>query len=299
MVGNIAGASLNTTGIYSALFTPLTDTDSLNIDALKRLVRYELQRGVEGFYCCGSSGEALLLEKTERMKVAEVVAHEVARRVPVVVHTGALSTRDAIVLSRHAQDVGACGVSLIPPIYYQYKEQEVVQYYKDVMQAIDLGVIVYNIPQFTRIAFSQNHVLLEDSQVVGIKHTSLDLYQLNRIAQKHPEKVLFNGFDEIWLYSLAAGATATIGTMANICPLLFKEIRSTFEAGNMPQAQKLQSTLNQFVETLVSINIFPAAKYCMSVLGIDSGACRKPFDTLSEQEKKSIEQALKKIQAYL
>ncbi len=285
--------------IYSALFTPATAGGELDTDRMKELVRFEIDHGVEGFYCCGSSGEGLLLEKEERMKIVEIVAQEAGDNVPFIVHTGALSTREAITLSKHAEKNGASAVSLIPPIYYKYKQEEIFQYYKDVVDAVGLGVIVYNIPQFTGISFSKGNSVLEDEKIIGIKHTSMNLYELERIKQAFPKKMIINGFDEIWLYSLTAGATSTIGTTVNVCSKLLRAIKNAFDKGEIPQAQGLQSKLNEFIETLVNINVFPAAKYCMNVLGLDIGNCRKPFGTLTSLEKTMIEDAMQKISDFL
>jgi len=290
---------VKTDGIYSALFSPVTKTDELDIQALKNLIRYEIDHGIEGLYCCGSSGEALLLSKEERMKVVEVVAEETAGKIPFIVHTGALGTREAISLSQHAEKMGASAVSLIPPIYYNYKQSEISQYYKDVVHSIDLGVIVYNIPQFTGISFSKDNDLLKEDRIVGIKHTSMNLYELERMHQVFSDKTIFNGFDEIWLYSMAAGAKATIGTTVNICPPIFKGIQKAFLEGQLAEAARLQSKLNQFIEILVKINVFPAAKYCMTLLGIDIGPCRKPFDLLTHDQKGAIKGALDLISDYL
>ncbi len=286
-------------GIYSALFTPVKADGSLDSLRLRELVRYEVQHGAEGFYCCGSSGEALLLERQERMELVDVVASEVGGKLPFVVHTGSLSTRDAVLLSQHAQKAGASAVSLIPPIYYNYKQEEVTGYYKDVIAAVDLGVIVYNIPQFTGISFSKNNSLLSDERIIGIKHTSMNLFELERIVDAFPGKTIFNGFDEIWLYSLAAGASATIGTTVNICPKLYRAIRNAYDAADLEKAKSLQSVANEFIETLVSINVFPAAKHCMGILGVDIGPCRKPFSPLKEEDKQILTAAVDRIADYL
>lgn len=295
----MVGTPINAHGIYSALFTPSSQTGVLDTTALRNLIRYELNHGVEGLYCCGSSGEGLLLDKEERMAIVEVVSQEVNGTIPFIVHTGSLGTKEAILLSQHAQESGASAVSLIPPIYYNYNQNEISGYYQDVMDAIDLGVIVYNIPQYTGISFSKENATLLSDQIVGIKHTSMNLYELERINQAFSQKILFNGFDEIWLYSLTAGASATIGTTVNICPSLFKEIKRSYGKGDLEEAKRLQSLLNEFIEALVKINVFPAAKYCMTLLGVDIGPCRKPFDALTDGQKSSIKTALDRLSDYL
>lgn len=101
--------------IISALITPMREDRSIDYDALSSLVSYEIAHGAEGFYCCGSSGEGLLLNVDERKAVATTVAEVSRDTVPFFVHSGSLGTREAIMLSEHAQQVGAQAVSLIPP----------------------------------------------------------------------------------------------------------------------------------------------------------------------------------------
>lgn len=291
--------TLNRNGIYSALFSPFDSRGEPDTEKLRALIRFELEKGVEGFYCCGSSGEGLLLETAERKKLIEIVAEEVQDRVPFIVHTGALSTRTAVDLSAHAKTCGAAAVSLIPPIYYHYSLDEIEQYYKDVVNTVDIDVIVYNIPQFTGISFSKKNAFLNNPRIMGIKHTSMNLYDMERLKQAFPGKIIFNGFDEIFLYGLAAGADAAIGTTVNVCPKLFKAIREEFRTGNIPAARNLQSELNGFIEVVVGAGVFPAAKYSLTLQGIDIGSCRKPFAPLTGEGKKQVEEALKKIEAWL
>jgi N-acetylneuraminate lyase len=112
-------------------------------------------------------------------------------------------------------------------------------------------------------------------------------------------KTVFNGFDELWLCGLLSGATASIGTMVNICPKMFKRIQNTFKRQDISRARELQQKLNDFIEIIVESGVFPAAKYCLTLLGIDVGPCRKPFAPLGDQEKKQVEGALRKLEPYL
>ena len=291
--------ALNRNGIYAALFSPLDSRGELDREKLKALVRFEMEHGVEGFYCCGSSGEGLLLEIEERKAVTEIVAAEACNKVPFIIHTGTLNTRSSIELSSHAKASGAAAVSLIPPIYYHYSLDEIEQHYKDVVNAVDIGVIVYNVPHLTGISFSKKNAFLGDPQIIGIKHTSMNLFDMERIKKAFPEKIVFNGFDEIWLYGLAAGADASIGTMINIVPKLFKQIRDGFRSGDIAKAQGLQHELNDFIEVIADVGVFPGAKYSMALQGLDPGSCRKPFAPLNDENKKRVEKAMKKIEPWL
>ena len=281
-------------GIYAATVTPMTTTGEVNITALRRLVRWEIDHGVEGCYVCGSSGEGLLLSLAERKLVLETVLDEAGGTVPVIAHTGTILTADVIELARHAADAGATAVSMIPPYYYPFRQEEIIGYYEDVLHAVDIPIIIYNIPAFTGIAFTRGNSesLLAHPQIAGIKHTSMNLYELERIKAAYPEKVYFNGYDEIFLSGLAAGATGAIGTTVNLFPEVFKEIRTLYLAGDMQKAAGLQHKINTAIEVFLDVGIFNAVKYVFTLLGIDCGSCRRPFIPLTEEQKRRIEALL-------
>ena len=279
------------TRIYSALVLPCNADESINFESLKQLVERQLADGVEGFYCCGSSGEGLLLSVEERKQFVETVVKQVNGRVPVVAHIGTIRTADVIELAKHAKEIGCVAISMIPPYYYKFSQSEIAGYYEDVIAAVpDMPVILYNIPQFTGIEFSKANAsrLLENPNIIGIKHTSNNLYAMERIGTGYPETVMINGFDEQLLGALAMGAVATVSTTANLFAPLFVAIRREFRAGNLQKALEYQKALNYRVETLVSVGIFPATKYACTLRGIDCGSCRRPFDPLSEEAKETV-----------
>lgn len=289
----VADKKLNT--IFSALTTPFNDDESLNETAVRKLVNFELDNGVEGFYCCGSSGEGLLLSVEERKRFLEIVLDEVKGRVPVISHIGTIRTADVIDLARHAKDNGADAVSMIPPYYYKFSMNEITKYYEDVINAVDdLPVIVYNIPQFTGVSFNKQNAgrLLDNPNVIGIKHTSTDLFGLERMKTDYPEKIYFNGFDEIFLSGLAAGATAAIGTTVNLYPKTFRRIKDLYDAGDIEHARKIQVLVNHRVEEMVNVGIFPAVKYMFLKQGLDCGKCRRPFGELTDDQKLKLDKLL-------
>ncbi len=274
--------------IFSALITPMFENEEVNYTALKELVEAQISDGVEGFYCCGSSGEGLLLTLDERKKILETVLEQVGGRVPVISHVGTIRTTDAIELARHAQKAGAAAVSMIPPYYYRFSMEEIIGYYEAVVNAVPgMKVIVYNIPQFTGIEFNKDNAgkLLANQDVMGIKFTSNNLYSMERICDAFPDKLMMNGFDEQYLAALSMGASATIGTTVNLFAPSFLVVKKLYEEGKMAEAFEKQRVINMRVETMLKANIFSAVKYGWTLRGIDCGNCRAPFKPLSEQDK--------------
>lgn len=283
------------TRIYSALVLPCNEDESLNCSALRQLVEREIEDGVEGFYCCGSSGEGLLMSIEERKLFVETVVDQSAGRVPVIAHVGTVRTADVIELAKHARSVGCVAVSMIPPYYYKFSQAEITQYYEDVIAAVpNMPVILYNIPQFTGVEFSKANAsrLLDNPNIIGIKHTSTNLYSMERMATSYPEKLLINGFDEQLLGALSMGAVATVSTTANLFAPLFVAIRKAFQAGDMKKALVYQQALNYRVEVLCSVSIFPATKYGCTLRGIDCGTGRRPFSPLTDEQKAVVKELL-------
>lgn len=284
-------------GIYAAAITPMTDSGELNIDSLKEYVRWQKTRGLEGLYVCGSSGEGLLLSLEERKRLLETIIREVDGDFPVIAHVGTIRTADVIDLAQHAAAAGAAAVSMIPPYYYSFSLKEIIGYYQDVMKATDIPTIIYNIPAFTGVSFnvSNSRELFEDPQLLGIKHTSMNLYDLERMKNSYPDKVYFNGYDEIFLSGLAAGCNAAVGTTVNLFNREFKQIRKLYLEGEMQQAAAIQTKINDAIETFVSVGIFNAVKYAFTLMGIDCGSCRKPFIALTEEGKAQVEMTMKSM----
>jgi N-acetylneuraminate lyase len=288
--------------IFSALELPMDCNEALDYASLSNLIDYELSIGVEGFYCMGSSGEALLLSTDERKKALECIIHSVDGRVPVIAHVGTIRTADVIELGRHAASYGIDAISMIPPYYYKFSMDEITAYYEEVMQAVpDIPVIIYNIPQFTGIEFSKDNAsrLLDNPRVLGVKHTSKDLYSLERMSANYPDRIFFNGFDEQFLAALSMGADATIGTTVNILAPLFIRIRNLYEHGRMKEALSVQQELNYCVEEMCKVGIFNAVKYILNIRGIETAGCRKPFHTLTQEEKSQLDCVVKQYDAYL
>ncbi|MDW4577606.1 dihydrodipicolinate synthase family protein [Atlantibacter hermannii] len=288
-------------GIISAVVTPMHADESVNYAALETLAHAQLARGVEGFYCCGSSGEGPLLRFDERKQVLATLVNAAQGKVPVIAHVGTPRTQDAVELAKSAEQDGASAVSLVPPYYYKYSREEIIAYYRRVLDAISIPVILYNIPQFTGVELDSltAEALLGDEQVLGVKHTSHNLYSLERMIARYPDKVFFNGFDEIFLSSLAAGATATVGTTVNLQPELFLALRTAFRQGDIPKAQRLQQQINEVVENLVARGVFQSAKYLAGKGVVDTGPTREPFVALTATQREELDALHQRLQGYI
>ena len=283
--------------LSAALATPYDAKGRIDADKLGLLVEDYISRGVEGMYCCGSSGEGLLLTTDERVQVVQAVADAAHGRVPVIAHVGALSTREAIDLAIRSQEAGASAVSMVPPIYYHYGPPAIADHYRAVMDEVDLPMILYNIPQFTGTEFDLGSAseLLADPRVIGVKQTAHNMFHLERMRHAFPEKAFIGGFDEVFSAAVAAGARGAIGTTIGLQIELFLAARTLLHRGELEKAQRVQARINETIAALVAIDVFPAAKHLSGLPFGGLGHCRRPFQPLPVEDARRIEQLAESV----
>lgn len=287
--------------LFAAVATPMDDTGHVDAGRLSALVDEYVERGVEGIYCAGSSGEGLLLDTEERELLSATVVAAAAGRVPVVAHVGALTTATSVRLAAQALDDGVAAVSMIPPIYYRFTPAQVLAHYHQVMDAVDVPMIVYNIPQFTGIDMTgpMGRELLADPRVVGMKHTSHDMFAVERLTAQHPNLTVINGFDEIYLSAAVAGARGSIGTTVGVQIELFVAARDALLCGDVDGARRWQLRINTVVEELVAVDVFPAAKYLSGLRGGSLGDCRAPFTPLDDDQRRRLHDLAARLDGWI
>lgn len=284
-------------GIIPALVTPFDGGNDIDVAALENLVQRLLGEGVSGLYVCGSTAECHLLSPTERKRVVEVVCRTVAHAIPLVVHVGTISTDVAVELSRHAADCGADAVSAIPPFFYPFSLDEIKEYYRAIAASTPLPVIIYNFPALTGVTLSAENAadLLSDDRVLGVKHTSKDLAQLQRMRSHFPRLTVLNGYDQTLLAGLGMGADGGIGSTYNFMAPRFLRLLKAFTAGDRATALRLQGEANDIIEVLHKVGVFPAIKYILGRQGINVGTCRPPFHSLDAGQTKALDAILERV----
>ena len=190
------------------------------------------------------------------------VADAAGGRCTLIAHVGAISTAETVALAEVAAIAGYHAVSSIPPFYYKFTSAEIAAHYRQLAAASALPVICYNFPDQSGVAMTTAALieLLDGPGFIGLKHTSSDFFQLERIHRALPDCVIFNGYDEQFLAGLAMGANGGIGSTYNYMGRLFVAIRRHFDAGDMEGARDLQRRVNDMVDVIVAIGVLPATK---------------------------------------
>ena len=274
-------------GVFPALLTPFDASGAVNYDALRRLVRFNLAKGVSGFYVCGSTSEAFLLTHEERKKVLETVCAEAAGKAAVIAHVGCIGQDLALDLARHAKETGADAISSVPPFYYGFSFEEIKRYYFALAEV--MPVFIYNFSAAgVKLTTQQFMEFLSDPRFLGVKHTSSDFFMLERLKSFRPDAVIFNGYDEMFLSGLAAGADGGIGSTYNFMAEKYIAIEKAFRAGDLAAAQAEQKRANAVISVLLQGGIMAGCKALCRHLGLDLGECRKPFSPLTPEQEKAL-----------
>lgn len=284
-------------GLFSALLTPFNEDGSINFDSLEKLVEFNLQNGIDGFYVGGSTGEGLLLSPEERMQVFECVKKANKGRATLIAHVGTICTLDAIKMAKKAEELEYDAISAVAPYYYGFTLDAVLGYYNDIVNSTSLPMIIYNFPNSGGFSLTKEiaNKLFENEKFIGIKHTSGDMFTLNQFKTLDREIVVYNGFDETLLAGLSMGADGAIGSTYNFMGKKFKKIMNCFNSGKIETAKALQNEANEIICEMIKYGVFQSEKAILTEMGIDMGQCRPPFLPISDECRASMKKIAHKI----
>ncbi|EPM0702224.1 N-acetylneuraminate lyase [Klebsiella aerogenes] len=286
-------------GVMPALLTPFDAQQNIDRASLRRLVRFNIEQGVDGVYVGGSTGEAFVQSLSEREEVLEIVAEEAKGKITLIAHVGCVSTAESQQLAVAAKHYGFDAVSAVTPFYYPFSFEEHCDHYRAIIDSADgIPMVVYNIPALSgvKLTLEQINQLVTLPGVGALKQTSGDLYQMEQIRRAHPELVLYNGYDEIFASGLLAGADGGIGSTYNIMAWRYLGIVQALKEGDTAKAQQLQHECNKVIDLLVKVGVFRGLKtvlHYMDVLSVP--LCRKPFAPVEDKfqaELKALAQQL-------
>ena len=277
-------------GVIPAVLSVFHKDEELDEQGTREFIRYLLNFDIGGLYVTGSTGETWMMTAEERMRQVEIIMEEVGDKVPVVVHVGAMSTREAIKLAKHAEAFGAAGVSSVPPFYFKYNADQIFNYYKDVAEATSLPMIVYNIPLAGMMTVDQIIRLSTIENVKGVKYTGTALFEVMQIKDGCKEGFLvYGGCDELGSSNISIGVDGIIGSFYNVIADHYIKIWNAVKASDIPLATKLQhQAVHVIFAGLGSGSMMAAMKVWLRAAGLPGGWSRRPFSNFSEEEEKAL-----------
>ncbi len=283
-------------GAWPALLTPATPEGGVEVGALKELTAYLLEKGVDGFYLCGSTGEGVFLSVLERQRVVEAVSEVINGRVPIIVHVGAIATRDAVCLAEHARDVGAEGVASILPPFRRGLAETYVHYEAIATAVPELPFYPYLFGGETDALSLMKELLVRIPNVAGAKYTGPNMYELQALVNlRDAGWTIFSGMDQQCLFAAMFGSPANIGSTLNLMPGAYRALRAAYEGGDVIGARDLQVRVNRVTRILQEYGIFGAIFEALRYLGLDCGQPRLPHTPFSPERRPEFHAALEAV----
>ena len=284
-------------GIMPPHITPFSKSGDVDEPALHRIIHFWLDSGVSGLVSCGSNGEAPCMTREERRKVIEIAVEEADGKVPVIAGTGVPGTRETIMLTQDAKDVGVDAVLVATPYFFKPSNEELIEHYRAILKAVDIPLILYNVPKFTGYNLEPSVVVKlvdEHSQIVGVKDSSGSIGQVSDIIRQVGDKIsVMAGTGDFVLATLMMGGHGGILAVANVAPRLCVDIYDYFRKGETEKAKDAQMKVLYLNDILVKrYNQISSIKEALNQLGQPAGYPRLPSIPLKEEARQNIQKAL-------
>lgn len=284
-------------GIIPPIITPMNEDESINEKELRNQVNRQIKGGVHGLFPFGTNGEGYILSEQEKEQVLEIVIDETKGRVPVYAGTGCISTKDTIRQSQMAKKLGADVLSIITPSFAAASQNELYDHYKAVADAVDMPIVLYNIPARTGNALAPATVakLSKIENIVGAKDSSGNFDNMLQYIEQTRDSgdfSILSGNDSLILWNLLAGGTGGIAGCANVFPEVMASIYDYFIAGEMEKARKAQDSIRSFRACFKYGNPNTIVKTAVSLLGYPVGKCRAPFNQVPEEGVEALKKVL-------
>ncbi len=292
----------NLHGVIVPMTTPFGEDGNIDASALEKQAEFLIEKGVNGLYPCGTTGEMLLMDTEERMLVAETVVNKTEKRVPVFIHCGAMATKDTLRLVAHAKSVGADGIGVVTPSFFGVDDKAMIGYYTTIAKSLpdDFPIYLYNIPQCSTNDISPG-VCEELAQtcpnIVGIKYSGNDPSRvLEYLKIRNYEFSVLVGADKHFLQYMIAGCKGTVSGCAGVFPEMFVDIYKTYKKGKMNEALQLQRKANEIIDILKAGTNLSVFKEAQKIRGLAESHVRPPLLDITEDERLNLADQLK---AYL
>ena len=270
-------------GAGVAIVTPMKPDGAVNYEVFAKLIEFQISNNTDAIIVCGTTGEASTLTHEEHIECIRFCVQQVAKRVPVIAGTGSNCTETAIYLSKEAQKAGADGLLLVTPYYNKATQKGLKEHFKMIAQAVDIPIILYNIPGRTG-----------GVNIVGVKDATDNFIQYAKLMALAKGKVdVYSGNDNQIVPFLSLGAKGVISVLSNIAPQQTHDICAKYFEGNVEESARLQLEAIELISALFSeVNPIPVKK-ALNLMGLEAGTLRRPLTEMEDTTTAKLEQAMK------
>ncbi|MCR5535838.1 MAG: 4-hydroxy-tetrahydrodipicolinate synthase [Succinivibrio sp.] len=283
-------------GIITPVLTALDENENFNEENYKQFIDHLIKAGVHGIFALGTNGEFYAFSAEEKLKIIKAAKEAVDGRVPFYAGTGCVTTKETIELTREAAAIGGIDcLSIISPYFTAIKQDDLIRHYKAVASAVDLPILLYNIPARTGNNIDYKTVKALSDQcpnIIGIKDSSGNFDNtLKYIENTDPRLCVLAGSDSLILWTLKAGGSGAISGCSNVFPELMASIYNYYVKGDFEKANEAQKKIRPFRNVMQMGNPNSVVKRAAQLRGFNVGPARAP----SNIESKEIDEALKEV----
>lgn len=284
-------------GAGVAIVTPMKENEDVNYDRLEELINWQIDQGTDCIIIAGTTGESSTLTTEEHAEVIKAAVQFTRHRVPVVAGTGSNCTREAIHLSKEAEEAGVDGLLAVTPYYNKATQGGLIQYYTEIADAVKVPIIMYNVPGRTgcNILPETAATLFKNVEnIVGIKEATGNVAQAAKTMYLTDGKIdLYSGEDGIVVPLMALGAVGVISVWSNIAPKDVHDMCAAFASGDVTKAMQMQLAAQPLVDALFSeVNPIPVKK-ALNLMGKDVGPLRSPLTEMTSENAAKLAEAMK------
>lgn len=279
-------------GAITAIVTPFLENGDLDLEALKRLVEFQIKNGINGIVPCGSTGEAATLSDEEKRLVIKTVVEQVKKRVPVIAGAGSNDTKKAVQLSKIAESCGVDALLHVTPYYNKPTPKGLMAHFKAIANSCDLPIILYNVPGRTGsnvTAETTLKIAREVPQVVGVKEASGNIGQIGDIIKGASKSFsVLSGDDSLTFSAMVLGGDGIISVASNEIPKQMSALTQAALAGNWDKARKLHfEWLDLMNANFIETNPQPV-KTALALMGKIKEVFRLPLISMDEKNKEKL-----------
>lgn len=282
-------------GVMTAIVTPFRN-DAVDEEGFRQLIEFQIENGVHGIVPCGTTGESATLSHEEHEQVVEIAVKQVRGRVPVIAGTGSNNTSEAVRLTAHAKKVGADGALMICPYYNKPTQEGLYRHYKKVAEAVDIPIIVYNIPGRTAVNIEPGTFarLAEIKNIVGVKEASGSMKQITEIIRLCGDALtVLSGEDYLTYPLMSVGGKGVICVVSNIAPRDMAELCNLMLADDYNRGRDLYYRLLPLCHAMFYETNPAPVKAALEMMGrISSGEVRLPLANMSDDNRAKLRRDL-------
>ncbi len=282
-------------GTATALVTPFTEDDGVDVSALERIVEYQIENGVDALVALGTTGEPATMSKREKELVLKTVVKKAKGTLPIIVGAGSNDTKTAIENCAFAQDNGADALLIVTPYYNKCTQEGLVGHFGKIAESTSLPILLYNVPSRTGVNMLPETFgeLLKIPNIVGVKEASGNMEQIEKcIALSGAKAQVVSGDDALTVPTIAMGGSGVISVASNVCPAYVSNMTRCALDGDFDKARQMQLAILPLISALFcEVNPIPV-KTAMHSLGFCSPRMRLPLTEMTAKNAKRLQDLL-------